>query len=46
LAGTSNASYAVKVSGIVIAINAAAALYYWRTQKRKCTLPIIGERSR
>jgi hypothetical protein len=42
----SNASYAAKVSGIVIAINAAGALYFWRAQKRKGTLPIIGEHSR
>jgi membrane associated rhomboid family serine protease len=31
----SSASYAAKVSGIVIAINAAGALYYWRAQKRR-----------
>jgi amino acid transporter len=36
----SNASYAARVSGIVIAINAAGALYYWRAQKRKGTLPL------
>jgi hypothetical protein len=28
------------VSGIVIAINAAGALYYWRAQKRKGTLQL------
>jgi glutamate:GABA antiporter len=38
----SNASFAAKVGGIVIAINAAGALYYWRAQKRKAPLPILG----
>ena len=37
-----NASFAAKMSGIVIAINAAGALYYWRAQKRKGILPIFG----
>jgi hypothetical protein len=36
----SSASYAAKVSGIVIAINVAGALYYWRAQKRKGPLPL------
>jgi hypothetical protein len=36
----SNASFAAELSGIVIAINAAGALYYWRARKRKGTLPI------
>jgi glutamate:GABA antiporter len=38
----SNASFGAKVSGIVIAINAAGALYYWRARKRKDTLSILG----
>jgi glutamate:GABA antiporter len=38
----STTSFAAKVSGIVIAINAAGALYYWRAQKRKGTLPTLG----
>jgi len=42
----SSASFAVKVGGIVIAINAAGALYYWRAQKRNSTLRILGQGSR
>jgi glutamate:GABA antiporter len=39
----SAASYAAKVSGIVIAINAVGALYFWRAQKRKGALPQSGQ---
>jgi amino acid transporter len=38
----SSESFAAKVGGIVIAINAAGALYYWRAQKRNGTLPMLG----
>jgi hypothetical protein len=38
----SNASYAAKVGGIVIAINAAGALFFWRAQKRIGTPPTLG----
>jgi hypothetical protein len=30
----SSASFSAKVGGIVVAINAVGALYYWRAQKR------------
>jgi amino acid transporter len=38
----SSAYYGAKVGGIVIAINAVGALYYWRAQRRKRAVPMVG----
>jgi hypothetical protein len=35
------ASFTAKVSGVVIGINAAGALYFWRAGKRRKTLAAI-----
>jgi glutamate:GABA antiporter len=41
-----SASYAAKVSGIVVAINAVGALFYWRAHRRKGSFADTGQRSR
>ena len=38
IAVRNTASFTTKVSGVVIAINAAGALYYWRASKRRDAL--------
>jgi hypothetical protein len=39
---TNAASFTAKVSGVVIGINAAGALYFWRASKRRALTAIVG----
>jgi hypothetical protein len=45
IAVKNTASFTTKVSGVVLAINAAGALYYWRASKRRNALAATVETS-